>query len=105
MYSIIKTPDLCDPFTKPRNTTEQFKIFSERLTIVFVGSHNILARMWKPGPLLDCTSPAAHNLVASLYTMVAEREAREKVNEENMRLPPLASGYRMRCAYVDVYHY
>ena len=46
MYSIIKNPALCDPFTEPRNTTEQFKVFSERLTIVFVGSHT-LARMWK----------------------------------------------------------
>ena len=46
MYSIIKTPALYEPFTEPRNTTEQFKIFSERLTIVFVGSHT-LARIWK----------------------------------------------------------
>ena len=33
MYSIIKTPARCDPFAEPRNTTEQFQVFSEVLTI------------------------------------------------------------------------
>ena len=33
MYSIIENPARCDPFAEPRNTTEQFKVFSEFLTI------------------------------------------------------------------------
>ena len=34
MYSIIEIPDCCDPFAEPRNTTEQIKVLSERLTFV-----------------------------------------------------------------------
>ena len=48
MYSIIGNPARCDTFVEPRNTTEQIKVFSERLTIIFVESHT-LARMWKLG--------------------------------------------------------
>ena len=35
MYSIIETPARYDPFTEPRNTTEQIKVYSECLTIFF----------------------------------------------------------------------
>ena len=39
MCSIIKNPARCDPFTAPRNTMEQIKVFSECLAIVFVESN------------------------------------------------------------------
>ena len=38
MYLIIENPARCDPFTEPRNTTEQIKVFGKILKIVCVGS-------------------------------------------------------------------
>ena len=46
LIRLSNPPARCDPFTEPRNTMEQIKVCSERLTIVFVGSLS-LARMWK----------------------------------------------------------
>ena len=46
MYLIIEYPACCDPFTEPRDATEQIKVCDkERLMIDFVGSHT-LVRMY-----------------------------------------------------------
>ena len=62
MYSIIENLARCDPFTDPRNTTEQIKVCSERLTIVSVGSHT-LARMWKLRSAIDLYQPVTRCIV------------------------------------------
>ena len=50
-----------DPFLDPPNTTEQTKVSSEHLMVVFVGSHT-LARMWKLRSAVDCTSSSLGEL-------------------------------------------